>query len=150
MLSYVLQVIKMKIIPPIVFLALTNGVGYFLYKYRYDILSNVNFVDHLDGLGSALASYATAMMALIFALIVILTSIDNQNTRTFKATGYLSGAYLFYLVCFIELGITLLFSFLCISNIKTMFVGSLAMVFAFITFLQVSIIIIQIIFLSYK
>lgn len=70
-----------KAFPTIFFVALTNGVGYAIYKFRYKLLPDVNFVEHLDGLGAAMASYATAMMALVFALIVILSSLDNDNIK---------------------------------------------------------------------
>ncbi|HCQ2785323.1 TPA: hypothetical protein OHO73_005028, partial [Escherichia coli] len=84
-----------KWFPPVVLTIMTNAIGFGVYKYRYDILPGVNFKEHLDGLGSALASYATAMMALIFALIVILTSLDNANIQRFRAHGYLQGAMIF-------------------------------------------------------
>ncbi len=121
-----------------------------MYKYRYDLLPGVNFKEHLDGLGSALASYATAMMALIFALIVILTSIDNANIQKFRAHGYLQGSLIFYFICFIQLGVTLLLSILCLSSIKTYFIASLALTVAVITLAQIILIVIQIVLLSLK
>jgi hypothetical protein len=136
--------------PALIILTLTNGAGILAYHCRYKILPNVNFTEHLDGLGSALASYATAMMALVFALIVILTSLDNDNIRKFKAYGYLRGTYLLYFICFIELGITLLLALLCLSSIKIYFIASLALAFSLITFLQVVIIVLQVILLSLK
>ncbi|WP_370620482.1 hypothetical protein [Pantoea ananatis] len=139
-----------KTTPLIFFLGLTNGIGFVLYFFRYTIFPNVNFVEHLDGLGSAIASYATAMMALVFALIVILTSLDNNNIRKFKAYGYLKSTYFFYFVCFIELGITLFLDLLCLSNIKVYFVASLALMFSFITFFQVILVVAQVILLSLK
>ncbi|HDY7203124.1 TPA: hypothetical protein RRE62_005234, partial [Klebsiella pneumoniae] len=102
------------------------------------------------GLGSALASYATAMMALIFALIVILTSIDNANIQKFRAHGYLQGSLIFYFICFIQLGVTLLLSILCLSSIKTYFIASLALTVAVITLAQIILIVIQIVLLSLK
>ncbi len=137
-----------KWFPPVVLTLITNAIGLGVYKYRYDFLPGVNFKEHLDGLGSALASYATAMMALIFALIVILTSIDNANIQRFRAHGYLQGSMIFYFVCFIQLGITLLLSLLCLSSIKTYFIASLALTLAVITLLQIIFIVIQIVFLS--
>lgn len=129
---------------------ITNGIGGLVYKYRYDLLPGVNFKEHLDGLGSALASYATAMMALIFALIVILTSIDNANIQKFRAHGYLQGSLIFYFICFIQLGVTLLLSILCLSSIKTYFIASLALTVAVITLAQIILIVIQIVLLSLK
>ncbi|MDZ5701884.1 MULTISPECIES: hypothetical protein [Enterobacter] len=139
-----------KAIPVLVLLSITNGIGIALYIFRYKLFPQVNFVDHLDGLGSALASYATAMMALVFALIVILTSLDNENIRKFKAFGYLKSTYFFYFFCFIELGITLFLAILCLSNIKTYFIASLALTFSVVTFLQVMIVVLQVILLSLK
>lgn len=139
-----------KWIPPVILTIITNGIGGLVYKYRYDLLPGVNFKEHLDGLGSALASYATAMMALIFALIVILTSIDNANIQKFRAHGYLQGSLIFYFICFIQLGVTLLFSILCLSSIKTYFIASLALTVAVITLTQIIIIVIQIVLLSLK
>lgn len=139
-----------KAFPLLFFIALTNGAGYAVYQFRYKFLPGVNFVSHLDGLGSALASYSTAMMALVFALIVILTSLDNDNIRRFKAYGYINATYVFYVVCFLELGITFLLSMLCISNIKTHFIASLAITFSLITFIQVILIVVQIVLLSIK
>ncbi|WP_210451903.1 hypothetical protein [Pantoea ananatis] len=94
-----------KTTPLIFFLGLTNGIGFVLYFFRYTIFPNVNFVEHLDGLGSAIASYATAMMALVFALIVILTSLDNNNIRKFKAYGYLKSTYFFILSVLLNLAL---------------------------------------------
>lgn len=139
-----------KWIPPVILTIITNGIGGLVYKYRYDLLPGVNFKEHLDGLGSALASYATAMMALIFALIVILTSIDNANIQKFKAHGYLQGSLIFYFICFIQLGVTLLLSILCLSSIKTYFIASLALTVAVITLAQIILIVIQIVLLSLK
>lgn len=139
-----------KWIPPVILTIITNGIGGLVYKYRYDLLPGVNFKEHLDGLGSALASYATAMMALIFALIVILTSIDNANLQKFRAHGYLQGSLIFYFICFIQLGVTLLLSILCLSSIKTYFIASLALTVAVITLAQIILIVIQIVLLSLK
>ncbi|HGH5787292.1 TPA: hypothetical protein ACJI6M_003875, partial [Klebsiella pneumoniae] len=136
-----------KWIPPVILTIITNGIGGLVYKYRYDLLPGVNFKEHLDGLGSALASYATAMMALIFALIVILTSIDNANIQKFRAHGYLQGSLIFYFICFIQLGVTLLLSILCLSSIKTYFIASLALTVAVITLAQIILIVIQIVLL---
>lgn len=135
---------------PVILTIITNGIGGLVYKYRYDLLPGVNFKEHLDGLGSALASYATAMMALIFALIVILTSIDNANIQKFRAHGYLQGSLIFYFICFIQLGVTLLLSILCLSSIKTYFIASLALTVAVITLAQIILIVIQIVLLSLK
>lgn len=140
----------MKKATPIILLLITNCIGVVLYIYRYDLFPRVNFVEHLDMLGAALASYATAMMALVFALIVILTSLDNENIRKFKAYGYLKSTCIFYFFCFIELGITLLFAILCLSNIKTYFIASVTLMFSVITFLQVVIVVLQVILLSLK
>ena len=139
-----------KWIPPVILTIITNGIGGLVYKYRYDLLPGVNFKEHLDGLGSALASYATAMMALIFALIVIFTSIDNANIPKFRAHGYLQGSLIFYFICFIQLGVTLLLSILCLSSIKTYFIASLALTVAVITLAQIILIVIQIVLLSLK
>ena len=139
-----------KAFPTIFFVALTNGVGLAIYKYRYNLLPDVNFVEHLDGLGAAMASYATAMMALVFALIVILSSLDNDNIRRFRAYGYFKATYAFYFIVFIELGITLLFSLLCLSNIKLYFIESLALVFGIITFIQIILIVFQVVMLSIR
>lgn len=139
-----------KWIPPVILTIATNAIGLGVYKYRYDFLPGVNFKEHLDGLGSALASYATAMMALVFALIVILTSIDNVNIQRFRAHGYLQGAMLFYFACFIQLGITLLLSLLCLSSIKTYFIASLALTLAVVTLMQIILIVVQIVFLSIR
>ncbi|MCH0771632.1 hypothetical protein LNM70_02330 [Klebsiella pneumoniae] len=139
-----------KWIPPVILTIITNGIGGLVYKYRYDLLPGVNFKEHLDGLGSALASYSTAMMALIFALIVILTSIDNANIQKFRAHGYLQGSLIFYFICFIQLGVTLLLSILCLSSIKTYFIASLALTVAVITLAQIILIVIQIVLLSLK
>ncbi|MNG55922.1 hypothetical protein D3C79_139940 [compost metagenome] len=136
--------------PAAFFIFITNIVGFGLFKFRYSLLPNVNFVDHLDGLGSALASYATAMMALVFALIAIFSSLDNDNIKKFKAYGYMKATYAFYFTCFLELGVTLLLSILCLSNFQSYYIASLALVFGAITFLQVVIIVMQIILLSLK
>ncbi|HDK6220001.1 TPA: hypothetical protein M2P66_000070 [Klebsiella quasipneumoniae] len=139
-----------KWFPPLTFLFLTNAIGAIIYHWRYKILPGVNFVNHLDGLGSAIASYATAMMALVFALIVILTSLDNDNIRRFKALGYLEASIIFYLFCFLQLGITLAFSLLCLSNIKIYFIASLTITFAIITLFQIILIVFQIVLLSIR
>lgn len=139
-----------KAFPTLFFVALTNGVGYAIYKFRYKLLPDVNFVEHLDGLGAAMASYATAMMALVFALIVILSSLDNDNIKKFRAYGYFKATYAFYFFVFLELGITLLFSLLCLSNIKSYFIASLALVFGIITFLQIILIVFQMVMLSIR
>lgn len=139
-----------KAFPAIFFITLTNGVGFAIYKFRYKILPGVNFVEHLDGLGAALASYATAMMALVFALIVILSSLDNENVRRFRAYGYFKATYAFYFIVFLELGMTMLFSLLCLSNIKSYFIASLALAFAITTFIQIILIVFQIVMLSIR
>ncbi|WP_426607284.1 hypothetical protein [Pantoea anthophila] len=119
------------------FAVTSNLAGMAAYYYRYKLAPGINFVEHLDGLGAALASYATAMMALVFALIVILMSLNSAYIQRFRAEGYLKGAYIFYLICFVQLGATLFLSILCLSNIKTLYIASLAMTFSVITFIQV-------------
>ncbi|HDT3150082.1 TPA: hypothetical protein QHM50_001453 [Morganella morganii subsp. morganii] len=117
---------------------LCNVVGFgILFITKITILQNVTFSANLSSLGSSLVTYATAMMALLIAMVVVLFGIDNDRLRAFQKAGYLHATYLLYMVTFFELGLTMAFSLLCMSNIQSIKVASYSLTFALITFLLI-------------
>jgi len=124
-----------------------NVTGFFLrYISKTYIFRLVTFQNNLDSLGSSLVTYSTTMMALLIAMIVIIFGLDGPRFDAFKKGGYLHATYFIYMITFFELGLTMAFSLLCLSNISNIFniqVASYSLTFAFITFLLIGFLAIQ-------
>lgn len=108
-----------------------------LYLCKDYLLPKVNFSANLANLGGSLITYATAMMALLLAMVFFIFSMDGPKLATFKKSGYLYATYLIYMITFLELGITIGLSILCLSNIQDLKVASWSLTFSLITFLLI-------------
>lgn len=137
---------KMPTVVVLFILTLCNAVGFgVLHIAKNTILAGVAFSGNLSNLGSALVTYSTAMMALVVAMVVVLFGINNTRLKNFKESGYIHATYLLYMATFIELGVTITFSLLCMSNINTVPVASYSLTFALITFLLICVLALQLI-----
>ncbi|WP_368868659.1 MULTISPECIES: hypothetical protein [Proteus] len=122
----------------LIIIALCNVIGFgILFITKSTIFQNVTFSANLSNLGSSLVTYSTAMMALLIAMVVVLFGADDSKLNNFKKSGYLHATYLLYMVTFFELGLTMAFSLLCMSNIQSVKVASYSLTFALITFLLI-------------
>ncbi|KAB7703672.1 hypothetical protein GBN33_00200 [Plesiomonas shigelloides] len=125
---------------------IVNTVGFVVYSIaKCTILANVHFQGNLGNLGSSLVTYSTAMMALVIAMIVVIFSLSGNKIENFKKANYMYATYSLYIITFIELGITMALSLLCLSNIKSFTVASFALLFALNTFLLIFVLIFQVI-----
>lgn len=125
-------------IAAILVIILCNAAGFIsLFIAKNYILQSVNFISNLGNLGSSLVTYSTAMMALLLAMVVIIFGLDGPRLDNFKKAGYLHATYLIYMITFLELGITIALSLLCLSNIQSIKVASLSLTFSLITFLLI-------------
>lgn len=122
----------------VIVIATCNGMGFlFLYLSKTFFFPMVTFKDNLGNLGSSLVTYSTAMMALLIAMVVIIFGLDGPRLHNFKKSGYLHVTYFIYMITFFELGLTMALSLLCLSNISSIKVASYSLTFAFITFLLI-------------
>lgn len=122
----------------LIVIAACNGMGFgFLYLSKAYIFPTVTFKDNLGNLGSSLVTYSTAMMALLIAMVVIIFGLDGPRLQNFKKGGYHHTTYFMYMITFFELGLTMALSLLCLSNISSIKVASYSLTFAFITFLLI-------------
>ncbi|WP_418939685.1 hypothetical protein [Proteus mirabilis] len=104
---------------------------------KYILLENVTFSGNVSSLGSSLVTYSTAMMALLIAMVIVVFSLDDNKLKNFKKAGYMNATYMIYMVTFFELGLTMAFSLLCMSNIQSIKIASWSLTFALITFLLI-------------
>ncbi|CAH3934119.1 MULTISPECIES: hypothetical protein [Enterobacterales] len=119
-------------------IALCNGVGFgALYLSKKYLFHTVTFKDNLGNLGSSLVTYSTAMMALLIAMVVVIFGLDGPRLDNFKKGGYLHTTYFIYMITFLELGVTMCLSLLCLSNIQSIKVASYSLTFSMITFLLI-------------
>lgn len=126
-------------IAAILVILLCNLTGFsILHLSKEYFFKSVSFIGNLSSLGSSLVTYSTAMMALLLAMVVVIFGLDGARLANFKKAGYLHATYLIYMVTFFELGITIAFSLLCMSNIKSIKVASLSLTFTLITFLLIA------------
>lgn len=121
-----------------VVIAACNAMGFlFLHLSKTYFFPMVTFKDNLGNLGSSLVTYSTAMMALLIAMVVIIFGLDGPRLQNFRRGGYLHTTYFMYMITFFELGLTMALSLLCLSNISSIKVASYSLTFAFITFLLI-------------
>lgn len=122
----------------LIVIAACNAMGFgFLYLAKNCFFPLVTFKDNLGNLGSSLVTYSTAMMALLIAMVVIIFGLDGPRLQNFQKGGYLHTTYFMYMITFFELGLTMALSLLCLSNISSVKVASYSLTFAFITFLLI-------------
>ena len=95
------------------------------------------FKDNIGNLGSSLVTYSTAMMALLIAMVVIIFGLDGPRLQNFQKGWYLHTTNFMYMITFFELVLTMALSLLCLSNISSVKVASYSLTFAFITFLLI-------------
>ncbi|WP_408523218.1 hypothetical protein [Salmonella enterica] len=122
----------------LIVIAACNAMGFlFLYLSKTYFFPMVTFKDNLGNLGSSLVTYSTAMMALLIAMVVIIFGLDGPRLQNFRRGGYLHTTYFMYMITFFELGLTMALSLLCLSNISSIKVASYSLTFAFVTFLLI-------------
>lgn len=128
--------------------SITNLIAYALYFLFKHYIPDMHFKPNQKELGAAIASYSGTFLAILIAAFTFIFALNTKQIRMFKKYDYFNGLITLYGLTFFELGATFFAGVLCFSTIDLVRINSIAIGLAIATFLQLLILMLQLINLS--
>lgn len=138
------------IITAIILFLIANMVAYGCYYLLTRSIPHLYFKPNQKDLGAAIVSYSGTFLAILIAAFTFLSNLDTKQMRLFRKYDYINGFITLYGLVIFELGATFFAGIMCFSTITYIRINSLAIGLSVATFIQILMLLIQLINLSRK
>lgn len=134
----------------IILFLFSNIIAYGCFCFVTYSIPNLYFKPNQKELGAAIVSYSGTFLAILIAAFTFLSSLDTKQMRLFRKYDYFNGLIALYGLVIFELGATFFAGLMCFSTITYVRINSLAIGLSVATFIQILMLLIQLINLSKK